>query len=154
MRALGDVKNKIMAYATQDDLVPRRLTEQTLGQLTDDSGKDTINADVVTQVLTEASATVDSYVRLRYAVPLQPSEQIKGLTLDIAVYLLYSRRDRISVAVQTRYDNAIQFLRDVGAGKAGLDQPTGAADQTSGGPVVTNQNKCEKFSDHNLRDFV
>jgi phage gp36-like protein len=143
-----------MPYATQDDLVPRRLTLAALGQLTDDSGQDVINADVVTQVLTEASAAVDSYVRLRYTVPLQPSEQIKGITLDIAVYMLYSRRDRISDSVQKRYDDAIQFLRDVGAGKAGLDQPTGAVEQASGGPVVTNKNKCEKFSDHNLRDFV
>ena len=143
-----------MAYATQSDLVPRRLTELVLGQLTDDSGQDVIDADVVTQVLTEASATVDSYVRLRYAVPLQPSEQIKGLTLDIAVYLLYSRRDRVSDSVQKRHDDAIQFLRDVGAGKAGLDQPVDASPQASGGPVVTDQNKCEKFSDFNLRDFV
>lgn len=142
-----------MAYATQDDLVPRRMTSQQLGQLTDDSGQDVVNAAVVADVLTEASGTVDSYCRLRYAVPLQSSEQIKGLTLDIAVYLLFSRRDRVTANVQQRYNDAIQFLRDVGAGKAGLDQPTGATPQAGGGEVKSSC-KPDRFSDEHLRDFV
>jgi phage gp36-like protein len=59
-------------------MVPRRLSSADLAQLTDDNAGTTANDDVIADVLTEASAVVDSYCRLRYAVPLQSSEQVKG----------------------------------------------------------------------------
>ena len=129
------------------------MSAQDLEQLTDDENSGAVDTDVVAAVLSEASGAVDSYCRQRYAVPLQSSEQVKGLTLDIAVYLLYSRRDRVRDVVRQRYQDAVQFLKDVGAGKASLDQPAAAAPQLgSGGVVATDQ--CEKFSDDNLKGFV
>jgi phage gp36-like protein len=55
-----------LGYAVQADLVPRRLTQQELVQLTNDSGENTVDAANVTAILTEASAVVDSYCRERY----------------------------------------------------------------------------------------
>jgi phage gp36-like protein len=112
-----------------------------------------VNAQVVTDVLTEASGKIDSYCRMRYSVPLQASEQIKGLTLDIAEYLLFARKRRVPDDVRQRYDDAIAFLKDVSAGRAALDQPATATQQSGGGPVVTTQ-VAEKFSDDNLKGFV
>jgi phage gp36-like protein len=142
-----------LPYAVQADLTPRRLTAAELAQLTDDVRGSEINVAVVTQVLTEASGKIDSYCRLRYNVPLQSSEQIKGLTLDIAEYLLFARRRRITDDVRQRYDDAIAFLKDVSAGRAALDQPATATQQTGGGPVLETQ-KEEKFSDDNLEGFI
>jgi phage gp36-like protein len=142
-----------LAYAVQADLTPRRLTAAELAQLTDDVRGTEVNAQVVTDVLTEASGKVDSYCRLRYNVPLQASEQIKGLTLDIAEYLLFARKRRIPDDVRQRYEDAIAFLKDVSAGRAGLDQPAAATQQSGGGPVVVTQVE-EKFSDDNLKGFV
>jgi phage gp36-like protein len=123
-----------MAYATQDDLVPLRLTQKELIELTDDDGAaDQPVAAVVNAALEEASGTIESYCRSRYATPLQVSDVVKARTLDIAVYLLFSRRRNFKVdeTVRTRYEDAIAFLKDVASGKVQLDQPATAAPQTS-----------------------
>jgi len=147
-----------MAYATQDDLVPLRLTQKDLVELTDDDDTGNVNADIVTAALTEASGRVESYCRGRYVTPLQPSESLKSLTLDIAIYLLFSRRreTRISDTIQQRYQDAIAFLKDISTGKASLDQPaTSAVPQTSlAGPEISQKDGNLRFSDCQLKGFV
>jgi phage gp36-like protein len=133
--------------------VPRRLSSTDLAQLTDDNAGTTANDDVITDVLTEASAVVDSYCRLRYTVPLQSSEQVKGLTLDIAVYKLFGRRRRMPDEVTSSYNAAMAFLKDVSAGKAALDQPANAVAQVGSGGVKATEVE-EKFSDDNLQGFA
>jgi phage gp36-like protein len=142
-----------MSYATQADLVPRRLTQSSWCELTNDAGGNTVDATNVTNILTEASALVDSYCVNRYTIPLQPSEQVKGLVLDIAVYKLFQRRRRMPQEVNDAYAATIKFLQDVSTEKAGLDQPTGALPQT----LERNRGrrrKDERFSDDNLKGFV
>jgi phage gp36-like protein len=143
-----------MAYAVQADLVPRRITNAEAIELTNDTvGGNAIVAQVITDVLAEASALIDSYCRERYTVPLQASDQVKGLCISIATYLLFLRRRRVTDDIQKLYDNAIAFLKDVAGGKAGLDQPTGSPAQTSSGPAVVTELE-ERFSDENLGGFI
>jgi phage gp36-like protein len=157
-----------MAYATQADLVPLRLTQKDLNELTidDDPGQPPIDpisdvgkqivAQVTGAALEEASGRVESYCRQRYVTPLQQSDDVKALTLDITIYLLFSRRreTRISDTVQQRFDQAIGFLKDISNGKASLDQPVTAqlAQSGSGEAVVTR--KPERFSDRNLDGYT
>ena len=54
-----------MAYATQSDLVPVRMTAKDLTELTDDDNTGTINTALVTAILEEASGRVESYCRGR-----------------------------------------------------------------------------------------
>lgn len=147
-----------MAYATQADLVPLRMTQKDLIELTDDDNAGTINTAIVTAALEEASGRVESYCRNRYITPLQQSDDVKALTLDIAVYLLFSRRRETTVGetVQTRFDQAIAFLKDIAAAKASFDQPiTALQPQTSmGGPTISNRDKRLRFSHKNLEGFV
>ena len=142
-----------MPYATKDDLVPRRLSEAELAQLTSDDGKGETNTDVVDQVLAEASGKIDSYCRQRYAVPLQQSEQVKGLCLDLAVALLFQRKRREMATIANAHDAAIAFLKDVAAGKAALDQPAGAQPQHAQGGAVESDKK-QVFDDDNLGGFI
>jgi len=142
-----------MSYATQADLSPGHLSAQELVQLTDDIASGKVNDTIVSQKLTEASALIDSYCRNRYTVPLQASEQIKGLTLTITVYLLFQRRHRVTDDAQRGYDNAISFLRDVSTGKAGLDQPTSAQPQAGNGESRPTD-KEETFGDCNIKGYV
>jgi phage gp36-like protein len=142
-----------LGYAVQADLVPRRLTQIELVELTNDAGGNDVVAGVVTDVLTEASGVVDSYCRQRYTIPLQPSEMVKGLTLDITVYKLFQRRRRETEATKDAYTLAIKFLQDVSAGKASLDQPVGASAQSGSGNVMSTEID-EKFSDDNLTGFI
>lgn len=142
-----------MPYAVQADLSPRRIPNGELIQLTDDVNAGAVNAQVVTDILTEASGLIDSYCRTRYVVPLQQSDQVKGLCLDIAEYKLYLRRKRVKTDVRQAYEDAVNFLKDVSMGKAGLDQPATAAPQISGGGSVATQVE-ERFSDDNLGSFI
>jgi phage gp36-like protein len=142
-----------MPYAVKADLSPRRISAAELVQLTDDTNSGITNDQVITDVLTEASALIDSYCRVRYTVPLQSSDQVKGLCLTLAEYFLYLRRKRVNTDVRQSYEDAIAFLKDVSNGKAGLDQPATATPQTSGGDVQTTSIE-EKFSDDNLSGYV
>ena len=95
---------------------------------------------------------------MRYITPLQQSDDVKALTLDIAVYILFSRRreTQITETVQQRFDQAIGFLKDIAAARASLDQPaTSVQPQTSlGGPEISNKDRNMQFSDRNLEGFV
>ncbi len=116
------------------------MTLQELVQLTDDSSSGQVNPAVVNAALEEASGKVDAYARSRYLTPLQNGDSVKGITLDIAVYLLFSRRRsfKISETVQKRYDDAIAFLKDISAGRAQFDEPQGdLPNNSAAGPVVT-----------------
>lgn len=148
-----------MAYAQQSDLVPLRITQTELVQLTCDDNTATVNAVVVSAALDEASGTVDSYCRSRYVTPLQPSDMVKARTLDIAVYLLFSRRRgglQPTELVRQRYDDAIAFLKDVAACRASLDQPAGvqSAQTSIGGPEISERDRRLLFSEHNIEGFV
>ena len=114
-------------------------------------------AEPVAAALEEASGKVDSYCRGRYQTPLQADDDVVGLTLDIAVYLLFSRRRNAKMAetVRQRYEDAINFLKDVAASRASLDQPLGdTPQQGSGGPTVSCGDHHLQFSDHHLKGFV
>lgn len=147
-----------MAYATQSDLVPLRMTVKDLTELTDDDFTGQINTAIVNAALEEASGRVDSYCRARYITPLQPSDSLTSLVLDIAVYLLFSRRleTRASDTVQQRFNQAMAFLRDISAGKASLDQP--AAQQvpqsSAAGPEISEKDRRLAFREDHLEGFV
>ena len=148
-----------MAYATQSDLVPLRLTQKELLQLTCDDDSATVNAAVVSAALEEASGTVDSYCRSRYITPLQSCDMVTARTVDIACYLLFSRRRgglQPTELVRQRYEDAIQFLKDVAAAKASLDQPsTQQTPQSSGaGPQISDRDRHLRFSDRQIEGFV
>lgn len=156
-----------MAYAAQSDLVPLRMALKDLIELTDDDFTGQVNAAIVTAALNEASGRVDSYCRARYITPLQPSADVTSLTIDIAMYLLFSRRreTRITDTVQERFNQAIAFLKDISAAKASLDQP--ATQQTSqssiAGPELSlvdqastscTDHQSRVFDDNKLQGFI
>jgi phage gp36-like protein len=142
-------------YATLADLTPRRIPEADLIQLTDDSGAGTINAECVDAVIVEASAEIESYCRLRYVVPLQASEQIENLCLDIVVYKLFLRRHRVPESARMAYEDAVSFLKDVSKGLAALDQqatvieqqpnPASAGTSASGGDDIFTDDKLSGY---------
>ena len=58
-----------MGYATQQDLV-ERFGEEELIQLTDREHAQLIVADVIDRALSDADAEIDSYLGVRYTLPL------------------------------------------------------------------------------------
>lgn len=147
-----------MAYAAQSDLCPLRLTNAELIQLTDDANSGEVNTAIVSAALEEASGKVDSYCRARYVTPLQVGDDVKGLTLDIAVYLLFSRRRnaKMTETIRERFDDAIAFLKDVAAAKASLDQPVSqeVPQASIAGPQISERDRHLRFNERNIEGFV
>ena len=79
---------------------------------------------------TKASALVDGYVAAKYSLPLANVPAIvKGWTLDIARFFLWE--DRAPEEVRSRYDLAVEQLRDLARGVMKLP-PDVNAPQASG----------------------
>ncbi len=121
-----------MAYCTQSDLITM-IPQKELAELTADSG-DTPDSGVVVEAINRADAEIDAYLGMRYTLPLSPlPDQVKGLSVDMALYHLYSRRSVAPTVRLQNYEAAVAFLKLVAAGEAVLEN---TGDSTSSGDQV------------------
>ncbi|MXS82270.1 gp436 family protein [Nitrosomonas oligotropha] len=120
-----------MTYASQQNMIDR-FGEDELIQLTDRDSLGAIDATVINRALGDADATINGYLAARYTLPLANPvpEMLERFACDIARYALYD--DGVKEAIETRYKDAIAYLRDVSTGKADL----GVSD-TSNKPAST-----------------
>lgn len=121
-----------MPYCTLDD-IKKLIPEEALIQLTDDEGLGSVNQARIEEAVVQADAEIDSYCGSRYSVPFDTvPEVVKKLSVDIAVYNLYSRRVEEAPAVRAeRYRNAIRQLEGISKGviSLGIDPgPSASAD--------------------------
>lgn len=122
-----------MAYVTQSDLV-ERFSSVELAQLTDETASQTPDAAEITKACDEASSLIDSYLSVRYAVPLSPVPTlIRWLGCDIARKILWKDRAGGESAVTMAYDGAVRRLIDIAKGVAGLPSASGALPAQVGG---------------------
>lgn len=106
-----------MPYCTQDDLL-KLVPELELAQITAETG-DVPDVAVVSDMIAQASAEIDSFLAVRYQLPLtETPARVKALAVDMALYHLYSRRSVAPVVRRQKYEDAMAFLKLVGAGKA------------------------------------
>ncbi|HZP98039.1 MAG TPA: DUF1320 domain-containing protein [Reyranella sp.] len=138
------------AYTDQSELTTRFGAEELLG-IADRDGDGTIDADVVTQAIAAAQATIDSYIGTRYALPLVTvPATVKKVCQDLARYELYTIE--APKAVSDKYDQAIAWLKDISAGRASLDAPApAAADSTQSGNTILLKGTDRRMSRHQLR---
>lgn len=114
-----------MTYATQADL-EERFGSRELIQVTDKDNTGGINDAALALALADADAEIDSRLAVRYGVPLSAPvpARITAVACAIARYRLHE--DRASQRIRDDYDDAVNWLRDVAAGKAdvpGLSEP-------------------------------
>jgi phage gp36-like protein len=140
-----------MPYATLQHLV-ERFSEHELIRISDRENTGAIDADVVAGKLADADAEIDGYLAGRYTLPLTTvPEALRRIACDVARYHLYD--DRVTEAVQKRYDDAIKFLRMVAKGEVQLGVDTGGtAPVVSAGPQYYEGDQV--FGRNNLRDFT
>ncbi len=120
-----------MSYTTNAKLKARFENDEAVAALTD-TLEETGAPDeaVLTEVREDADGIVDSYLAVRYQVPITTTghtvleNRLDSLTLDIAANNLLERGDQVSEAKQRRHDRAIAYLEKVSEGK--LDLPVGA----------------------------
>lgn len=125
-----------MNYATVEDLTRRFGVE--IQQVAESKAEDPTDDSPLDAVLTDASRLIDSYLRLRHAVPIQPvPEVLVGVCCDIARFKLHD--DHAGEEISGRYKTAIAWLRDVADGKATLGEDDTTA--TGVGRVVRRQGR-------------
>ena len=106
-----------MAYCTASDLLTL-IPQKELAELTADTG-DTPDSQVVSEAINLADAEIDAYLGSRYVLPLTPvPDQVKGLSMDMTLYHLYSRRSVAPTVRRQKYETALSFLKQVAAGEA------------------------------------
>jgi phage gp36-like protein len=141
-----------MAYAIQDDLL-EEISEEELVQLTDDEGTGVIDPTKVTRAIDNADAEIDGYLAVRHSVPLSSTPTlIRGLSVAIAIYILYTRRDHADVpeSRKDRYRNAVKTLQSVSKGAVKLGIATTPATDADD---VQYDSPDRTFNNDNLKNF-
>ena len=113
-----------MAYCTENDLL-KMIPVEDLSDLTVESGE-VPDSLVIADAISKADAEIDSYLGVKYVVPVSPiPDQIKALSVDLAIYHLYSRHSIVLPVRQQKYEAAVAFLKQVAAGQAVIMGPGG-----------------------------
>jgi phage gp36-like protein len=125
-------------YATQEDIAALYGADALF--VADRDGNGTPDARAVARALASATDEVNSYLAVRYTLPLPavPGVLVQAV-VDIALYRLALSKDVQSKEHRQRYDDAIARLRDLAAGKAQLVLPvadTSSASGAAGAPVL------------------
>jgi phage gp36-like protein len=105
-------------YATQADLITR-FGENELLQLVPNEAGDEIDATRIDAALEDASRHIDSFIRMRRSVPVDPvPDVLVGACCDIARFNLHD--DHVPEAVKDRYKATVQWLKSIASGAASL----------------------------------
>jgi phage gp36-like protein len=140
-----------MAYCTQDDLL-KMIPEEDLTDLTVESGE-VPDSLIIADAISKADAEIDSYLGVKYAVPLSPTpDQVKALAVDLAIYHLFSRRNLVPPVRQQRYVTAVALLKQVASGEIVIIGPEGEpATVAKGVTDATSSVRC--FTRDTLMDW-
>jgi len=125
-----------MNYVTADDLIAR-FGQSELDDVAGD-GAGGLDAARIDTAAAAASRLIDSYLRQRMSVPVDPvPDVLVDAAADIARFKLHD--DEPSDEIKERYKVTVAWLKDVVAGKASL----GADDATTtpSGRVVHGQGR-------------
>ena len=120
---------------------------QDVTDLSDDSGVGALDSDVVARAIDDADAEIDGYLGSRYSLPLASTPAIlRKLSVDVAIYNLYSRRGNTIPEIRTaRYEKAMTLLDGIRAGDVSLGASSPSADDDTG-PAATTYKADRIFS--------
>lgn len=119
-----------MAYATRASIEDLWGTEFLADLLPADVDQDVS----IARALTQASAEIDTHLSARYATPIEGApEALVMPCVNIGVYYLAIRHTALTTTIEDRYKQAIELLKRIADGKAGLgaDEPKIIADDVS-----------------------
>ena len=129
-----------MSYITQTDFVPGQMTEDRLVQLTDDDKDSVADAGVVAKAIQDAEAEINGYVATRYAVPIAAPvpDLVRKLDIDITIYNVWRRREKVPELVRTAYEDAVKKLEGIAKGTItlGVDPAPAESTKSSAGETM------------------
>lgn len=109
-----------MAYCTFDD-IQTRIGADDLAALADYDGDGAADPDIVAEAIRNAESLIDSYVGVRFAVPVDPAPDIlRTRAVNLAVYFLRLGRDSVTEDARAQYEDDVHWLNQVAAGAVSL----------------------------------
>lgn len=109
-----------MAYVTQTDLEAYFGTEQLL-IAADRDGDGSYDTDVISTGITAATEEIDTYVGIKYELPLAATPGVlTRVGCDLAMYHMSVGHHSMTEDKKERYNNGVRWLRDLAAGKVTL----------------------------------
>ncbi|EDQ34294.1 Mu-like prophage protein gp36 [Hoeflea phototrophica DFL-43] len=131
-----------MDYCTQIQL-EARYGEALLVEISDraDVPTGTIDAELITRAITDATALIDGYLAGRYQLPLAT---IPALVTDLAqrIAIYYAHSNVASEKISKDYEAALRQLKDIASGLIKLD--AGGAEPAGSGASEVRTNDSER----------
>jgi phage gp36-like protein len=126
-----------MAYATQANIVTL-YGQELLDAVASRDGSGRADPETVTAALDAATAEIDTYLGVRYTVPLDPvPPYIRQVCVDIAVYRMALDIGPRTEEMRVRYADAIAYLKNVAEGKFELPDTGSGGEDPGGGSAGT-----------------
>lgn len=123
-----------MAYCTQSD-IQKVLNADILAQLTDDDESHdppVVDSSIVTAAISYADAVINSYLRGKYDLPLDPlPPMVKDFSVNISIFRLYSRRPNVRIineSILYIYEDTIAQLKNIQKGLQTLGDDDSVSD--------------------------
>lgn len=108
-----------MAYCTQTD-IEKMLPTRELAEITTESGT-SVDLEIIAAAISKADTEIDSYLAVRYVLPFGAiPARVRSLSVDMAIYYLYSRRSTVPEVREQNYQQAVLFLRAAAEGKTAI----------------------------------
>lgn len=116
MACYATVADLIAAYGNQEVIA---LTDREERSDPDNAG--TVDATVALEALTRASSEADTYIAVRYALPLASTPQaLTAVVCDIARFRLTGGETTETTPIADRYKAAVHWLKEIASGRAVL----------------------------------
>lgn len=109
-----------MSYALESDL-EEYFGEQQLLIASDRDGDGVADTGVIEAGLASADEEIDSYLAVRYDLPLAFTPKVlKRVCCDLAMYHMSVGHHSMTEDKETRYNNGVKWLRDLSKGVVSL----------------------------------
>lgn len=126
-----------MTYATRVD-IDTLYGSRLLLTIADTDVDGVVDEALVARAIADSAGVIDSYLSVRYDLPLATvPDFLRRICVNIAVYTIAIDGDRLTDEYRRRYEDAIDHLKRIADGKAGLGLQQGedgadTADQRGG----------------------
>lgn len=128
-----------MSYCTQTD-IETRIGADDLVALADHDGDGVADQAVVAEAIESAEALMDSYMAMRFSVPVlagdgSPPPALTTRAVNLAVYFLRLGRDSVTEDARAQYEDDLAWLAAVAAGRVAVGTGEAPAESARAGGV-------------------
>lgn len=133
-------------YSSLND-IKKSISESEIVNLTDDNANGYIDETVVNECLSKADELINGYLRGKYLLPIvNVPSLIKNISVELAIYYLYSRRFRTDIpeSIEKIYKAQVKILEQIQKGFIVLGIESQSVDGVQTGIYRTNRKISDK----------